>query len=209
MNKQKTLAPRPSSQRKMDNILEAARSEFFDSGFAAASIESIAAKASVSKVTIYNHYGDKENLFGEMMKSYVARIRNKFEIANLEQKALHEILTGAALDMLDFLTQEKMIRFERMLGAEVNRDPHIGSFFLENGPRYLLNSLANLLEASIKKGEIQSDDISYSAEMFPSLVMGRMDMMMRYGWKPKLTAAAKDERVKKAVDIWMKIHKVV
>lgn len=208
MNIDKTAAQRPSTQRKIKDIMEAARSEFFDVGFATASIESIAAKANVSKVTIYNHYGDKENLFGEMLKSHVGRIRNNFEIANLEHKSLYEILTGAGLDMLDFLTQDKMIQFERMLGAEVKRDPKIGSFFLENGPRYLLNSLANLLIASIEKGEIQSDDVQYSAEMLPSLVMGRMDMMMRYGWEPKLTTAAKKERVKKAVDSWMKIHQV-
>lgn len=208
MNNQKTAAHRPSTQRKIEDIIEAARSEFFDVGFAAASIESIAAKANVSKVTIYNHYGDKENLFGEMLKLHVGRIRNNFEIANLEHSSLYEILSGAGMDMLDFLTQDKMIQFERMLGAEVNRDPKIGAFFLENGPRYLLNSLSNLLVASIKKGEIQSDDIQYSAEMFPSLVMGRMDMMMRYGWEPNLTNAAKKERVKKAVDSWMKIHQV-
>ncbi len=208
MTKQKNAAHRPSTQRKMEDIMEAARSEFFDCGFAAASIEAIAAKAGVSKVTIYNHYGDKENLFGEMLKSHVGRIRNKFEIANLEHNSLHDILTGAGMDMLDFLTQNKMIQFERMLGAEVNRDPKIGSFFLESGPRYLLNSLAKLLTASVEKGEIQSEDVIYSAEMFPSLVMGRLDMMMRYGWDPKLTPAAKKDRVKQAVDAWMRIHQV-
>lgn len=208
MNKQKTLTQRPSTQRKISDILEAAKSEFLDCGFATASIESIAAKANVSKVTIYNHYGDKERLFGEMLKSYVGRIRNKFEIANLEHNSLHDILAGAGMEMLDFLTQDKMVQFERMLGAEVNRDPNIGNFFLENGPRYLLDSLANLLKASVAKGEIQSDDVYYSAEMFPSLVMGRMDMMMRYGWSPKLTAADKKERVKKAIDAWMKIHRI-
>ncbi len=204
----KSAAHRPSTQRKMQDIVEAARSEFFDLGFASASIESIAAKADVSKVTIYNHYRDKENLFGEMLKSYVSRIRNNFEIANLDQKSLPEILTGAGMDMLNFLTQDKMIRFERMLGAEVNRDPKIGNSFLEKGPRSLLNSLTKLLMASIEKGEIQSDDVQYSAEMFPSLVMGRMDLMMRYGWTPELTRSARKERVKKAVDCWMKIHRI-
>lgn len=208
MNQLKIDARRPSTQRKIEDILEAARSEFFDCGFAAASIESIAAKAKVSKVTIYNHYGDKNGLFGEMLKSHVGRIRSKFEITNLEHSSLHDILMAAGMDMLDFLTQDKMIQFERMLGAEVNRDPKIGSFFLENGPRYLLDSLAELLSASIEKGEIQSKDVYYSAEMFPSLVMGRLDMMMRYGWDPELTVADKRDRVQKAIDCWMKIHQV-
>ena len=206
MRKPGSAAERPSTLRKRQDIIEAARSEFFEIGFAAASIESIAARAGVSKVTIYNHFGDKENLFGAMMKAHVARIRSSFEIANLEQKSLREILTGAGMDMLEFLTQDKMIRFERMLGAEVNRDPKLGEFFLEMGPRSLLNSLMKLLSASAEKGEIESDDLEFSAEMFPSLVMGRMDLMMRYGWKPKLSLIARRKRVEKAVDSWMKIH---
>ena len=110
------------------------------------------------------------------------------------------------MGMLGFLTQEKMIRFERMLGAEVNRDPKIGAYFLEEGPRSLLNSLEQLLKAAIKRGEIQSDDVAYSAEMFPSLVMGRLDMMMRYGWKLDLSEERLIKRVEQAVNIWMRIH---
>ncbi|MEO1488476.1 MAG: helix-turn-helix domain-containing protein, partial [Pseudomonadota bacterium] len=50
---------RPSDQAKRDAIVEAASDLFFEHGFAATSIEQIASLAGVSKVTIYNHFGDK------------------------------------------------------------------------------------------------------------------------------------------------------
>lgn len=208
MNHPKFMTHRPSTQRKMEDILEAAKAEFLACGFASASIEAIAARAGVSKVTIYNHYGDKENLFGETLRSYIAKMQENFQIENLEQKSLRDILIGAGVDMLGFLTEDKMIRFERMLGAEVNRDPKIGSYFLEKCPRSLLASLTELLKAAVERGEIQSDDLTYSAEIFPSLIMGRLELMMRYGWEPDLTSGSIRLRVQKAVDSWMKIHKI-
>ncbi|NQV95007.1 MAG: helix-turn-helix transcriptional regulator, partial [Sphingomonadales bacterium] len=53
-------ADRPSSQRKIANIIAAARAEFLAHGFSASSIEAIAARAEVSKVTIYNWFDNKE-----------------------------------------------------------------------------------------------------------------------------------------------------
>jgi len=54
---------RPSDAAKRAAIVEAASQSFFDIGFAATSIEQVAADAGVSKVTMYNHCGDKHSLF--------------------------------------------------------------------------------------------------------------------------------------------------
>ncbi|MEO0441520.1 MAG: TetR/AcrR family transcriptional regulator C-terminal domain-containing protein, partial [Pseudomonadota bacterium] len=173
----------------------------------AATIEAIAARAQVSKVTIYSRFKDKKNLFGQVVQTEVAHMRENFVPENLEQKSLREILLHAAKGMLDFLLREERVRLERMLAAEMARDPAIGKMFLENGPLRMAESLKALLKASIDKGEIHSDDLEASAEMFAGLVMGRMDLLLRYGHKIKMTAADKEKRAKRAVDAWMLIHK--
>ncbi|HEY3338465.1 MAG TPA: TetR/AcrR family transcriptional regulator [Propionicimonas sp.] len=48
-------------------ILEAARRVFLTAGFAATSVDAIAADAGVSKQTIYNHFGDKRRLFAAVI----------------------------------------------------------------------------------------------------------------------------------------------
>ena len=88
----------------------------------------------------------------------------------------------------------------------MTRDPKVGEYFLDNGPRALLHNLVNLLKISQEKGEIQSTDLVSSAEMFVSLVMGRIDLFLRYGEKIKMTTPQKRERAKHAVDAWMLIH---
>lgn len=203
---QKTPKNRSASRRKAAKILDAARIEFFDKGFSAASIESIAARAEVSKVTIYNHFGDKENLFAEVVSVLVQQMRQNFFVEQLTDQDLRDILYKAALGMLNILLRDDMVRFERILAAEVNRDPKIGEYFLKNGPLTLLATLTELLTAAAEKGEIKSDDPRHSAELFAGLVMGRMDFLLRYGHKLEMTQADREQRARRAVDGWMLIH---
>ena len=197
---------RPASQRKIADILAAARAEFFANGFSATSIEAVAARAGVSKVTVYSWFKNKENLFGEVVKAECAQMRKNFVVEHLEDTKLRDILISAALGMLDFLLRDEMVRFERVLAAEVNRDPKIGEYFLDNGPRVLLCDLTNLLHVAMKRGEMQSEDATASAEMFAGLVMGRMDLFLRYGQKITMGDEEKRKRVHRAVDAWLMIH---
>lgn len=54
------------SQRKRIAIVQAAITEFHQSGFACSSMDAIAARAEVSKRTVYNHFSSKEALFNEI-----------------------------------------------------------------------------------------------------------------------------------------------
>jgi TetR/AcrR family transcriptional regulator of autoinduction and epiphytic fitness len=63
-----------SSNRRTDKaavILEGAMQEFMASGYAAASMDRIAAAAGVSKPTLYNYFQDKEGLFITLIKKLV------------------------------------------------------------------------------------------------------------------------------------------
>ncbi|MEO9600167.1 TetR/AcrR family transcriptional regulator [Parasphingorhabdus sp.] len=197
---------RPSSQRKIAKIIAAARTEFFANGFSASSIEAIAARAEVSKVTVYSWFKTKENLFGEVVKAERARMTQKFVDDSLESESLRDILLHVAENLLNFLMLEEKVRFDRILAAEVNRDPKIGKYFLDNGPRASMANLTELLQKLVDKGEIESSDPKFSAEMFHGLVMGNMDVFLRYGEKIKLTTPEKRERAKRAVDAWIRIH---
>ena len=70
---------RPADEAKREAILAAAAASFFEHGFAASSIEQIAADAGVSKVTIYNRFGDKRALFA------AACIGNTFSVPLLAE----------------------------------------------------------------------------------------------------------------------------
>ncbi len=199
---------RRDSQRKIAEILDAARAEFFQNGFSASTIEAIAARAEVSKVTVYSWFKDKDNLFAQVVRQECDIMRRNFAVDNLEDQSLRAILLHAAKGMLDFLMREEMVRFERVLAAEVSRDPKIGEYFLDNGPRTLLAALTKLLSMASEKGEIRVEDPLVSAEMFAGLVMGRLDLFLRYGQGICLSAEDREKRAERAVDAWLLIHQV-
>ncbi|WP_166433969.1 TetR/AcrR family transcriptional regulator [Roseovarius spongiae] len=64
-------------QQKLDRskrILEVARTRFQNEGYDAVTIESIAAEAELSAVTIYNYFGTKANLLLELVKESDVRL---------------------------------------------------------------------------------------------------------------------------------------
>src|SRR5688500_639115 len=58
---------RPLDAAKHARILKAATEAFLELGFNAASMDRIARKARVSKMTVYSHFTNKEALFGAMI----------------------------------------------------------------------------------------------------------------------------------------------
>ena len=62
----RSTAPR-LTDRKRDAIVQAAIVEFRDNGFEATSVDKVAARAEVSKRTLYNHFASKDELFAAIL----------------------------------------------------------------------------------------------------------------------------------------------
>src|SRR2546426_11426938 len=60
---------RPKDLEKRAAILEAAKCLFLSGGYEGTSMDAVAAEAGVSKLTVYNHFSDKETLFAEAVKA--------------------------------------------------------------------------------------------------------------------------------------------
>ncbi|MCQ2993466.1 TetR/AcrR family transcriptional regulator [Pseudomonas syringae] len=67
-------APMRLTDRKREAIVLAAIAEFRDTGFEVTSMDRIAARAEVSKRTVYNHFPSKEELFAEILQRLWCRI---------------------------------------------------------------------------------------------------------------------------------------
>lgn len=196
-----TRRGRPVDQAKHDAILAAAREAFFDDGFEAASIEAIAARAGVSKVTIYSHYKDKTELFA----TCVARECGTMEATlnfDLEPGSLRERLVEFGRTLLAFLGRPELIRFDRHLAAAVDNNPTLGETFLEAGPLRTLRALAALLAEAQSRGEIEVLDPELAAELLMSMFKGLSDMHNRYAVAPDPAHAA--ARVDAAVDLFLR-----
>jgi AcrR family transcriptional regulator len=78
-------------ERSRERILAAALKEFADKGFAGARVDCIARRAAINKRMLYHYFGNKENLFREVLRLKMA-----------ERQALAETLSGDPAESLAF-----------------------------------------------------------------------------------------------------------
>lgn len=66
-------------EQKKESIIQAALDLFMQYGFKKVSINDIAAKANVSPVTIYNHYGNKDSLVYEVIRHQLGTMMQHYK----------------------------------------------------------------------------------------------------------------------------------
>ena len=192
---------RPSDIAKRDAIVDAASRRFFDEGFAATSIEQVAADAGVSKVTIYNHFGDKRGLFAAAVGCECEKMRGHFSLEGMPAGSIRERLMAIATAMFAFLSRPEMVQFERRIAAETEHDPAIGEAFLAAGPWRMKAAFAAWLAHANSTGELAIDDPLLAAEQFVSMAKGMGDLERRFGVLP--TEADNARRIAGAVDVFL------
>ncbi len=200
MDTGKRLAHRPVDQAKQDAILNGARAEFFEHGYAAASIERIAATANVSKVTIYNHFQSKENLFSAMVGSECNVMRGQLpDISNTETSLRAELLHFAQ-SMMEFLSSPDIIRFDRRMAAEVERHPEMGELFLNAGPRRMKSMLTEMISDEMERGRLAKADPQEAAAHLYGIIKGFADVEWRFSDPDTAAASVKPTSLAAAVD---------
>ncbi|MDZ4306905.1 TetR/AcrR family transcriptional regulator [Allopontixanthobacter sp.] len=194
---------RPIDTGKHDAIIEAASRAFFSQGYSQASIEGIAAEAGVSKVTVYNHFGGKPELFQRAVEARCDSIRQRLIVDDWDGP-IGERLREFGHAMTEFLMKPEMIQFEIGLAAEAEREPELGANFFAAGPKRLHSALAGLLERARDRGELQFEDSEMAAEHLGAMFKGLTDLQRRMGLPADPDRTAR--RIKSAVDLFLRAN---
>ena len=81
-SQQERLRCRTKSALKTEAILEGGMREFLTNGYAATSMDRVAATAGVSKATVYSHFQDKAGLFAAIVQQLAEdKFRTMFDPA--------------------------------------------------------------------------------------------------------------------------------
>jgi AcrR family transcriptional regulator len=70
-----------SRDERRAQLLQAAGQAFAAGGYAATSMEDVAAAAGVTKLIVYRHFESKEDLYGAVLESVSVRLRGEWEAA--------------------------------------------------------------------------------------------------------------------------------
>ena len=182
-------------------IIAAASDRFMQDGFAATSIEKVAADAGVSKVTVYNHFGDKRGLFTAAVERECEKMRGYFTLDETPSGTIEERLTTIAKAMFAFLSRPEMIQFERRIAAETEHEPSIGQAFLETGPWRMKAGFSAWLSHATAQNELKIEDTDLAAEQFVSMAKGMGDLERRFGATP--SGEESEARIAGAVSVFL------
>jgi TetR/AcrR family transcriptional regulator, mexJK operon transcriptional repressor len=159
---------------KRQAIIAAATTLFLRAGYAGTSMDEVAALAAVSKVTVYNHFADKERLFSEIVIATVDEISdpNSTDVLKLGDSGdLETDLTNLARRQLARVMQPHLLQLRRLVIGEAARFPRLSQIFYDRGPARTINALSIAFERLATENKLQLTDPHLAAAHFNWLVM--------------------------------------
>lgn len=173
---------RPKDMEKRAAILEAAKGLFIRNAFAGTSMDAIAADAGVSKLTVYSHFGDKDNLFREVIRSRIQDLLPEQTYAfdpqaDIRETLLRVALTHAHLDC----NAETVGTFRAILSDCRQGNPRYGKLIWEEGATRTHALMERLLRQAVDAKKLDIDDLPRASVQFLTLIKGNLMMRQMFG----------------------------
>jgi AcrR family transcriptional regulator len=162
------------SARKRRAILAAATTLFLDKGYDGTSVDEIAALAEVSKRTVYQHFGNKEQLFTEIILATTTQVDEVVQLvaATLDVSVdLDKDLRDLARQFLITLMQPELLQLRRLVISDAHRFPGLGRTWYEQGFERVLATLATSFQRLADQGRLHFDDALLAANHFVGMLL--------------------------------------
>jgi TetR/AcrR family transcriptional regulator, mexJK operon transcriptional repressor len=171
----RSAAEDPRVTRSRAVILAAALEHFVAHGYVGANVDLIAEEAGVSKRTVYNVFGSKEQLFRAVLGEAID-IAERFSRQMSDELAvgvdLAADLRAIGVRLARAVLGGRIVALRRLLIAESRRFPEIAREYYERAPGLVMTTLATRLAALAEQRRLRVADPMMAAEHFAFLVMG-------------------------------------
>jgi TetR/AcrR family transcriptional regulator, mexJK operon transcriptional repressor len=167
--------PLGRTERKRLVILEAASDLFLRQGFLGASMDEVAALASVSKQTLYKQFANKEALFVGVVQSMTGEASSRVQAAMIEPGDPAQVsaqLHAHAYRLLDIVLTPRLLQLRRLVIGEASRFPELGRALYDGGPGRSIAILAATFARWAERGLLNVEDPVMAASQFNWLIMG-------------------------------------
>lgn len=191
----KTAVNLPSCRER---ILQAAMDALAEEGHQV-SVDRIAARAGVSKQTLYNHFGSKEDLHAEIGTHFA----DSFLIAldDLGSDLRGALLRFGANLRKRTLADRPIAIFRAFLGAGAHGSPEHSAIRAQLISR-MDKRMSSLLSDAMARGQLRRADPRFVAEMLFAMLLDG-DRMRRLAGAPAWSAREEQQRLKCIVDAFL------
>lgn len=200
--RKRNRAGRPTAEeleRRKLRVMEVATDMFVSRGYAATTLLDIAKKAGVATRTLYQHFGDKEAIFREVIFARDAAVIAKPEVD--EGDDLRSALRKAAHYSYEVALRPLSIDLMRLMIAESARFPELMSEVATKIFTRFKHNVADFFRKLAARGLVPEGNHDESAALFVDLLLGNQTVMIYFGW---LTANPQEQEIEHKLDLFIK-----
>lgn len=157
---------RRRKEARPSEIAEAARVVFAEKGFAAARIEDVAARAGISKGTLYLYFDTKEALFEAVVREAIGPVIASVDLLGRDDDARSEDLLRALIaTFYRELVGTERREIMRMLIAEAGRFPQLVEVYHREAVGRGKAILRAIVARGVARGEFRDSPATRNAEI--------------------------------------------
>ena len=194
---------RPKDLEKRQHILDAAKALFLKQGFHGCSMNQIAKEAGVSKLTVYNHFQDKTNLFSCAIAGTCEESINAIPLQLTPDSRFEESLFQVCELILQIVNLPEAIKLEHLLlelAAEQN--PLAKTFYAASHQR-LLSVWRDFLEQATQLEMIKKDCVERQTQLLLSLLQGHRHHEVLLGICPIPSQQQRHQIIAQTIELFM------
>ncbi|WP_180028927.1 TetR/AcrR family transcriptional regulator [Acinetobacter sp. YH16032] len=198
---------RPKDLVKKKQILDAAKRLFLKQGFHGSSMNQIAKEAGVTKLTVYNHFQDKESLFTYAIAETCEESINARRIQlHPESNFLEDFYQVCSL-ALQIVNLPEAIKLEHLLLELAAEQNPLAEPFYNASHKRLFVVWTDFFAQAIEHGFIQKDDAEEQTHLLLSLLLGHRHHEVLLGVRQVPSEAECDEIIHQAIELFMLKYK--
>jgi len=162
---------RPVNEALGETIVDAAFELFVELGFQATTMDKVAQRAKISKLSIYRHFENKEALFSAAMSARCQQFAPQSLVEGVDGSAEDQLMAiGSSL--LRTLLSPEVRGVEAMVMADKTNQQSLSRLHYEAGPAHVIALIEALLRQLHAKAVLNVPEPLQSARLFAALLKG-------------------------------------
>ncbi|MBN6714092.1 TetR/AcrR family transcriptional regulator [Pseudomonas capsici] len=162
---------RPANETLGQTIIDAAYELFVELGFQATTMDKVAQRAKISKLSIYRHFENKEALFSAAISARCHQFAPQALFEGFDGSAEDQLMTVGS-SLLRTLLNPDVRSVEAMIMADKTNQKSLSKRQYEAGPVHVITQIEALLRQLHEKAVLNVPDPLQSARLFAALIKG-------------------------------------
>jgi len=141
-------------QKRRQAILDAATDAFLQHGYEGTTLDMIIAQAGGSRRSLYDYFGDKQGLFGAVIRYHTDKLVEEVRSIDVIGISAREGLTLLAKNFVFALLEPVNLELYRLLITQAPAFPELSRSAYQAGPALLLSELEKYLDHLQRQGQL-------------------------------------------------------